>query len=355
MDISKLDSNLSTKCNLNKADIEWFNVKETPFVIYGLHNPRNEKQFIRMPYKVAETVNEGVKHLSTNTAGGRVRFKTDSPYIAIACEMPNICKMGHMTMCGIAGFDIYVDQKECSRFGAAFVPPVDMKDGYTSCWEVGKVTFGEGIHSFTINFPLYNNVTDLYIGIKKGSLLASGEKYKNNRPVVFYGSSITQGGCASRPGNSYQNIISRDLNIDYINLGFSGNAKAEKEIADYISTLDMCAFVCDYDHNAPNVEHLAKTHFPLYKTVREKHPKIPYIMISRPTNSGDNRQRFAVIKESFDRAKACGDQNVYLIDGLEFFKGPHADSCTVDGVHPNDLGFHYMAETIGDLLSKVLF
>ena len=112
----------------------------------------------------------------------------------------------------------------------------------------------------TINFPLYSSVADLYIGLDETAVLKKSLGYKHKKPIVFYGSSITQGGCASRPGNAYESIISRALQTDYINLGFSGNAKAEDEIAQYIKDLDMSVFIYDYDHNAPNLKHLEDTH-----------------------------------------------------------------------------------------------
>ena len=113
------------------------------------------------------------------------------------------------------------------------------------------------MRSFVINFPLYTDVCELYLGLEESAKVEAAPDYEIKVPVVYYGSSITQGGCASRPGTSYQAIISRRLNCDYVNLGFSGNAKGEPAIAEYIAGLEMSVFVYDYDHNAPNPEHLA--------------------------------------------------------------------------------------------------
>lgn len=274
MDISKIDSNFSVKCESDKTDAVWHDVRKEPFKIYGLYEPETQVPFIRMPQSVAETVNEGVEHLAFYTAGGRVRFKTDSPYIAITSQMALTDKMSHMTLCGKAGFDAYIEKNGKSEYAFTFVPPFNMVDGYSATKEISEDIFGKGPYNVTINFPLYNGVTNLYVGVKKGSIIEKAEPYFNQKPVVFYGSSITQGGCASRPGTCYQALISKNLNIDYINLGFSGSAKGEKEIADYMADLSMCAFVSDYDHNAPTKEHLAETHYPLYRTIREKHPDI---------------------------------------------------------------------------------
>lgn len=358
MDISKIDSNFAVKNKLDRTDIEWHDVRKEPFKIYGLYNPKTQTPFVRLPHDVAKTVNEGVERLSFYTAGGRVRFKTNSPYVAINSEMVLTDKMPHLTLCGKAGFDAYIEKDGKSRYAFTFMPPFTMTDGYSSLREIDKQIFGEGPYTVTINFPLYNGVTNLYIGVKEGSVIEKAKPYVNEKPVVFYGSSITQGGCASRPGTCYQALISKNLNLDYINLGFSGSARGEKEIADYMANLPMCCFVSDYDYNAPNAEHLEKTHYPLYLKIREKHPDIPYIMISRPDfclgERSEVSKRLAVVKNSYEKAVANGDNNVYFIDGSKFFEGLHADECTVDGTHPNDLGFYRMAEIIGNTLKKVL-
>jgi hypothetical protein len=131
-----------------------------------------------------------------------------------------------------------------------------MQDGYESVIRFETRRKRE----ITINFPLYSSVSALYIGLEENAVVEPSAGYKNKKPMVFYGSSITQGACASRPGNSYANIVSRTLGIDHINLGFSGNAKGEQTMADYIASLDMSVFVYDYDYNAPDPEHLQNTH-----------------------------------------------------------------------------------------------
>ena len=134
----------------------------------------------------------------------------------------------------------------------------------------------------TVFLPLFGEVESLEIGICEGASLSAHTPYTHNLPVVFYGSSITQGACASRPGRAYEAMISRKYDLNYIGLGFSGACRAEKAIVEYMATLEMSAFVSDYDHNAPTREHLAATHHYLYETIRRKHPDIPYFMITRP-------------------------------------------------------------------------
>jgi hypothetical protein len=233
------------------------------------------------------------------------------------------------------------------------MPPIDMTDGYEAI-----VHFPNNeIREITINFPLYCPLDDLYIGLQTDCILEEGCEYKYTKPVLYYGSSITQGGCASRPGNSYEAIISRRLDCDYINFGFSGNAKGEDAIVNYMSGLDMSIFVCDYDHNAPDATHLANTHNKLYKKIREKNSELPIILISKPDfddNPTEAIKRRNIIYNTYINAIKNGDENIYFIDGQSLFNGEDRDSCTVDGCHPNDLGFMRMANVIGGFVQKVI-
>ena len=359
--IADIDKNLEIATKVNAPDLELHDVRKPPFQIYGLYNPLTEPDFKRMPTEVAANVSEGVRKLSLHTAGGRVRFSTDSPYIVIKAVMPKITHFSHMPLTGSSGFDLYIDAPDgsASAFHRTFVPPYNMTDGYESKVMINR----PGKRCFTIHFPLYNPVTALYVGVAKGSVLEEGAPYRDLAPIVYYGSSITQGGCASHPGNCYQNMISRALGVDHINLGFSGSGLAEDVMVNYMTGLSMSAFVSDYDHNALTADHLQNTHFKMYQAIREKHPHIPYIMISRSDFYYDNIyiggaessiRRREVIWDSYRRAVAQGDQNVYFIDGERIHTGTYGDCCTVDGGHPNDLGFQLFAEQIGDVLRRCL-
>ena len=157
-------------------------------------------------------------------------------------------------------------------------------------------------------------------------------------------------------GNDYVNTLSRWLNSDIWNLGFSGGAKGEKVIADYMASLNPSIYVLDYDWNAPDVEHLRATHYPLYQTIRSAHPDTPIVLISKPDFFGRESDvaRRQVIMENYQKAKDNGDQNVYFIDGETLFAEKDRYSCTVDTVHPNDLGFYLMAEVIYPVLKGIL-
>lgn len=374
-DIAKIDKNFEVKTKIGKDDVVYRNVLEEPFRVYGVFH--EDGKFRRLPEAVAKTVSEGVLALHANCAGGRVRFRTNSKYVAIYAELENIGRMPHFPLTGAAGFDIYADYGVPDRFLMTFVPPYDMVDSYESVCNL----FTAEDREVTINFPLYTDVKNLYIGVSKDAYIEAPKPYRVEKPVVYYGSSVTQGGCASRPGNAYQAVISRRLSCDHINLGFSGVAQAELEIANYIRDLDMSAFVFDYDHNAPSFEHLEKTHERMYKIIREAHPDIPIIFASKPKYLNDlyTERWFAdqygldaeniktlddeanfgltrtleIIQKTYKNAIAAGDKNVYLIPGGELMKYCDHDG-TVDICHPTDYGFASMARVFGDLLAKVL-
>ncbi len=341
------------KTSFQEDDIVFYNIKTDPFTVYGLYDYKNQNQYCRLPEDVAKATSAGVADLSKNTAGGRLRFSTNSRYIIVKSEIPKVCYFDHMPLTGSTGMDVYIDGEGGSCYIQTIRPGIAVKDGYESILRFDS----NQMRYFTINFPLYNPVNEIYIGVQQSASVCAGREYLNKKPIVFYGSSITQGACASRPGLSYENILSRRYNLDYINLGFAGNAKAELPIVEYMASLDMLAFVSDYDHNAPNVQHLRDTHSRMYDIIRSSNPDVPYIMISRPDffkGYNDNIERRNVIIDTYRRARAYGDKNVYYIDGEGFFKGPDADSCTVDGTHPNDLGFMKMADTIGKVLERAL-
>lgn len=348
--ISEIDSNFKVDTKLDIADIKFYDIENEPFEIYGVK--KRDGIFSRMPYSVAEKVNDGVKALYANSAGGRVRFTTDSSYVAINVIYRNVGKMPHFAFTGSIGFDMYVkDENGKEVYERSFVPPVDIEDKFESV-----VQFGESkSREITINFPTYSTVEKVCIGIADGSSLGEARKYKINKPIVYYGSSITQGGCSSRPGNSYESIVSRRLDADYINLGFSGNAKGETVMADYIKELDMSVFVLDYDHNAPSLEHLEQTHEKFFKIIREAKPNLPIVMLSAPIFYPDSnwKKRRDVIETTYNNAVASGDKNVYFIDGKTLMKLAQNDG-TVDNCHPNDLGFYSMAQAVGDMIEKII-
>ena len=346
MKIEEIDKNFKVDGQVTEPDVEWFDVRDGQFDIYGLFDPLNSPRFCRLDPDIADNTSPGVSALNYHTSGGRIKFKTDSPYIALRAEL-KVELMTHMPASGSSGFDVYTCNNGAYRYLCAFRP----WDISADAFEWSRATNGN-LNDYVINMPLYNHVDKLYIGIKKGSILEHGTPYKHAKPVLYYGSSITQGGCWSRPGTCYQALISRRFDTDYINLGFSGNGKGEQIIVDYMANLDVSAFVCDYDHNAPSEQHLLDTHLNLYKTFRAAHPDTPVIFVTAPNYYC--KERIEIIKATYDYAVANGDKNVSYLCGYDVIGDDCRDACFVDGIHPNDLGFYRMAKAIGDELEVYL-
>ena len=359
LSIEEIDPNFKIEEEIGEDDVVFYDLMDEPFEKYGFYHCCHEEGYKRLPDEIGQNVNHGVAELYRHTAGGRVRFSTDSKYIALRVLMPQgVGKHSIMPLSGSAGFDLFVDDPETgdSRFCKTKFYP----SSYDATEFSGKVVFKERqLRHFTLYFPNYNTVGAVYIGLQADATVDKGMKYRNAEPIVIYGSSITQGGCASRSGNSYTNVVSRRLNMDYLNLGFSGSGRGEDLIVDYMSTLPMSMFISDYDHNAPNVEHLRKTHLKMYQKIRAAHPDIPYIILSKPDmvfslkNLAGEAERRDVIYETYLYAKQHGDQNVYFIDGESLFRGPYEDMCTVDGCHPNDLGFAFMADAVTATIERI--
>ena len=329
--IEEIDRNLKAATTIGEHRTVFYDVRKPPFDIYGLYHPETEPIFRRLPADVAEATSPGVASLAANTAGGRVRFSTDSDFIAIRAVMPDAHRMYHMAFSGSSGFDLYADTAAGSYFRGILSPAVDFQGG---TFEALVELPGNGMNSYTIHFPTYDRVSALYIGVSERATLKPGARYAYEKPVVYYGSSITQGACSSRPGLSYESILSRRLNVDHINLGFSGSGRGEPAMVEYLA---------------------------LYRAVREKHPLVPYVMITRPNFAGRNdgspeaASRRSVVFENYREGLEAGDDNLWFIDGESMFCGAYEGDCTVDGTHPTDLGFALMADRIGDTLRRILW
>ena len=345
--IAEIDKNLAVETSIEREGLCFYDVCREPFRIHGVF--WENWMFRRMPEAVAKSVNEGVYGLHSNGAGGRICFVTDSPYVAIKTEyIPG--KLPHFALSGSAGFDMYARYEQEDRYVGNFMPPFDVTDGYESV-----IDFAEcGERYITINLPLYSSASKLYIGLKAGSVLKEAPEYRVKKPVVYYGSSITQGGCASKPGSSYQSILSRRFDCDYINLGFSGSARGEDEMTDYIKGLDMSVFVLDYDHNAPTTEHLEQTHGKMFRAIRAAQPTLPIVIMPRPKYylTEEERIRHEIVYRTYQEAKAAGDENVYFISGRKLMEIV-GDNGTVDGCHPTDSGFFSMACAVAEVFEEI--
>lgn len=327
-----------------------YSLFDAPIKVYGVPFFEKEQRLARLP----ETLMDELKSLSfmgKRCPGGRLAFKTDSKTFKVKVYLKTLSVDIGMSIYACQSAHIMVGERENARH-IGVVNPSDYNQ------KVFEKTFEKSsdLEQVTIYFPRNEEIENIEISIEDDAVITEPTPYKYQKPIVFYGSSITEGGCCCNVTNSYIAILSRWLDFDFINMGFSGAARGEKAMADYINTIDMGAFVYDYDHNAPNVEELMQTHKPFFDRIREAHPNIPIIMMTRPAEvyTDEFKARREVVKATYNSAIGNGDKNVYFIDGEVFFGEKDRNLCAVDNIHPNDIGFLRMAKVIRPVLEKAL-
>ena len=355
VDISEIDSNFRT-ASIGNAEVHFYNaLAGEPFELTGFPWWDGEGPLYRLPPNLTS---DDVTHyisqvLGYHTSGGAIRFRSNSPAIYLRAELYNGTDMPHMTRGGSGGFDLFINAGKENEFidGSVFPSPEAIKgapiEARVSLWRGN-----EDIRDYTLYLPLYSGVKSLEIGIEPGSILEAPLPQTIDKPIVFYGSSVTQGACASRPGNNFATMLCRAVDAPQVNIGLSGSATGQLALARAIAELDPAVFVYDYDYNAPDANFLARTHEPFFLEFRKYAPDVPVIMLSKCTMTSP--ERTAIIKKTYDNAVARGDQNVCFIDGKELFGDVGQIYARVDPYHPNDLGFYMMFQRILPALEEAL-
>jgi lysophospholipase L1-like esterase len=335
--------------------LHWMPVVSPKIDVAGLPwFQENHGEFWRLPANSKDAFPKEVWNLSLDSTGGRIRFRTDSSTVALRLEWPHPSGMRNMHSFGQSGVDLYVR----NTYRGTAVPDKDAAPGkvYEHVYFKDQPRL---MRDITIYLALYSPVKVLEIGLDKNTALEFATPFAVPAPVVFYGTSITQGGCASRPGMSYQAILGRRLNINHINLGFSGNGKGETAVARAVAEIDAAAFVLDFAQNNGDVDSLAQVYDPFIGILRDRHPDTPIVAItpiyaaSEATGSQRNEQMRALIRKVVSRRIAAGDSHLQLVEGTDLL-GPSRGDGLVDGTHPNDLGFQWMAEGLAERLRKVM-
>ena len=322
---------------------------DAPIEVHGLPFYHENGILERVPEEVRKELPR-LGHLGRRCPGARLCFRTDSPSFTVKMTLETMTVDVGMSIFACQSANVLIGERKTARF-AGLVNPPDYQTKYT------EKTFHKSreVEDITIFFPRNERIGDFVIEIEDGASMLPPTPY-DYPPMLYYGSSITEGGCCCRVTNAYNAIISNHLNADYYNYGFSGSARGELIMADLINRIPMSIFVYDYDHNAPDAAHLDKTHEPVFARIREKNPELPVIILSKPDFDYDSgaAKRREVIKRTYDNAVAAGDKNVWFIDGASFFGETDRHLCTCDCCHPNDLGFYRMAAVIEPLVKQIL-
>jgi len=344
---------LFTAAALAAQTVTWTDIRQSH--LEGQAWRDTKSPFDRMPAKAEKTIRSAVWSLSHHSAGLRVRFTTDAPAIHARWTVLNErLALPHMPATGVSGLDLYVKQDGQWRWIANGRPEKKTNE------QALVQNYKGPAREYMLYLPLYNGIESMSVGVPEGvklDLLAPDAR----RPVLFYGTSILHGGCASRPGMAYPSIIGRRLDYPTINLGFSGNALSEPEIAQLLAELDPSVYVYDSLPNLSTVAMINERTEPFLRTLRKAHPTTPILLIenviytqaesvsARPEQA---REKNRALRAIYDKLKAEGDPNLHYVSATNLL-GLDGEG-TVDGSHPTDLGFLRMADEIGPAVGRLL-
>ncbi len=326
-----------------------YSCKDKPLQVFGIPFWEEKQVFERLPLSLRAELPK-LEQLGRRCPGARVGFRTDASEFSVKVVFDELIFDIAMSRYGGQSINVLIGDRLSPTF--AGVVSTNQNDD-----KINEKTFTKSnkMEEVTLWLPRNATLSSVEISVPDDATVKAPTPYKYGK-TLFYGSSITEGGCACNTTNAYTAILSRWLDMDFYNFGFAGNCLGEPVMADYISTLDFSAFVLDYDYNAPTGEYLEKTHEPFYKKIRSAKPDIPILMMGRPSfhttdNSAECR---TIIKKTYDNAVAAGDKNVYYLDSELFFDCSEREFCTVDTAHPNDVGFYLMAKAILPTMKKML-
>jgi len=324
-----------------------------------------EAPFDRLPARAKGLVPDAVWHLSRHSAGIAVRFVTDASRVSCRWKLQSASlAMNHMPATGVSGVDLYVRLPagqevllgQCWRWVGIGRPEAQANEKQP----VSGLPAGE--HEFLLYLPLYNGVESVEVGVPPEAKLSPGpaRPASEAKPVLFYGTSITQGGCASRPGMAYPALVGRMLDRPTINLGFSGNGRMDAPGVDLLAELDVAAYVIDCCPNMSG-ELVAERTEPLVRKLRDAHPDTPLVLMENieyqaaavlPGTLRSYTSKNVALRAAYDRLVAGGVTGLHYVEGKPLF-GDDGEA-TVDGTHATDLGFMRQAEKLVPALKAVL-
>lgn len=335
-------------------DIDWYNARD--FGVTGKGWKDTEGDYDRLPARASGVVPQDVWRLSRQSVGMYVEFETDATAIHALWNLTGAAvAMNHMPATGVSGLDLYVLNPSGKWQWLAVGQPDKL--GTVTKQLIGDLP--EGRRRYRLYLPLYNSVSSLEVGVPHGAALQPVPPAPQ-KPIVFYGTSITQGACASRPGMAYTAILGRRLDMPVINLGFSGAGRMEPALADLVAELDASVFVLDA---FPNMDAaLIQANFENFvRTIRKAHPNTPIVVVEdrefantpyQPARQSRHRENREAIRTVYDALIKSGVGNLHFVPRDGIFGDDY--EATVDGSHPTDLGMMRYADVVEPVLRRVL-
>ncbi len=355
-DAAKYDPRMALEKSVTEKGVRWIDGKLLP--IEGRMFDNVDNYYDRLPSNVTAKVNGGVRAMRHHSAGMQFRFTTDSKKLHFKWVPYNPrLSMDHMPSTGVSGIDVYQQTP----------------DGVWRYVKTGRITNAKG-GSLTIdwtpgtpclvNLPLYNGVKSFSLGIDPNAKISSAPPHRGaSKPVVFYGTSITHGGCASRPGLAFVNVVGRTLDVPVVNLGFSGSGVMEYEMSEHLAAIDASCYVLDClwnmgmtkadDVNNRRGRNVDENYEPFIRNLRAKRPNVPIVMAERcdvycrPQNSQDK-----FIRKLYEKLIAEGWTNLVYLPKDKMYTGDLEG--TVDGCHPNDWGMMSMGKAFSAGVAQAL-
>jgi len=336
-----------------EEDLDWYDVRE--WGVEGKGWSDTKRYFDRLPGKAEGVVREPVWDLSRHSAGMCARFITDAPDIHVRYALLNErLAMPHMPATGVSGLDLYgKDAQGLDRWVAVARP--DSQTIETSLAE----GLAPGMRRYTLYLPLYNGVESLEIGVGKGGSFEPVPP-RDEKPLLFYGTSILHGACASRPGMAFPAIVGRRLRRPVLNLGFSGNGRMEPEVGALLAELDPRLYAIDCLPNM-NEETVTERAAPLVRQLRQARPETPILLVEDrsftntpfiPARKEHHRKSREALRRAFRELTESGVEHLYYLDG-DHLLGLDGEAAT-DGSHPNDLGMMRYADAYEPVLRAIL-
>ncbi|MBT5017781.1 SGNH/GDSL hydrolase family protein [bacterium] len=333
--------------------IAWHDVRD--WGVEGKGWDETTKYFDRLPSRAEGKVRGAVWSLSRHSAGMSVRFRTNATSIWADYKVTSSnLSMPHMPATGVSGLDLYAQTEEGEWRWVSVVKPTKQE---------AKVNVISGLlpgeRNYMIYLPLYNGTEHLKIGVPDGTSFTPIEPRKE-APVVFYGTSITHGACASRPGMPHPSILGRRLNVPIINLGFSGNGKMEPEVGDFLTELDPSVYVLDCLPNMNGSEVSARAE-KLIRQIHKARPKTPIVLVEDrtyantpfiPAKQKRHEESRKAFRQAYENVKSLEGISLQYVDG-ETLLGKDRDD-TTDGSHPSDLGFYRQANALEPAIKQAL-
>lgn len=342
--------------------LQWWSPAQSEFPVIAGQAWADEVPSIyhRLPARSESNVREAVWNLSKQSAGLSIRFWSNSDTIAVRYKVSRGIAMPHMPATGVSGLDLYSKSYDGEWLRIWGKYSIKEESEYIFIPNETSQKYAQFGREYQLFLPLYNEVTELEIGVVKEATFEP-LPIRREKPIVAYGTSICQGACASRPGMAWTNILERKLERPVMNLGFSGNGRMEPEIIELLTEIDAKAYILDCLPNlSPDQHDVYQLTLDAVHLMKSKRPEVPIILtehvgyadaLTNMKNFDHVKRLNEAYKKAFLALKQEGVTGVFLLEkealGLGF------DSF-VDIIHPNDFGMIQYADAYEELLLEIL-